>query len=747
MRKTVFYIAIWAMLMCFGNLRAQTEVRLRVATSDLKPVKHVEVSLLRSDTVVSLVVMESNEKTVTLPYAGEYAIEFDSPGYEPLLTTRNLSENSLVSVTLQQIPVGLEEVIVDGRSLPKTTATGQIYTLSGKAKKSGNPFIALMEIPALQVDIAEQSVSMNNGDKPLILVNGKLVNSGIAPINPQDIAAVEVNEVVSARYLQMGYTSMVNIVLRKNRPMYVYTEWRTRHDIPTREGFGGVNFEVGRKKFSIYGSVFAYYTLHDKTESSITERNGEQGKIYDGYGKNNEHRFVYDVIAQWQPNTSDYFSVLMNPSWGHEDGMGRYVGTYDNKVTSPMSITTDNWNRSRFYNWSVYYEHNFMDKSSFYLYGIYQHGANNDKKIRTEDDGEGLFADSISQGNKQDVVRLTMNYSTDKQKKRSFDMGNVLTWNRTAFDDFAQFPTLRKKVYQLQNYTYATYSDSWKKLYYMASLGMDHINVRVENNSNAYWRPRISTSLSYRLANTQQLRLSYYLNNSLPAPSMLVSFNTSTNPWMRREGNPWLVPIRRNTVTLAHSFYKGKWTLLSKINYSQYNDMIESYIRQEGDYQVQSYRNNGNYRSLEINCNPQLRINNLKVSATVYTLWDRYDDRPTKNEIGANAWLKWDFGPCYLYSRFGWRNHRYSEYSSTHYKNPIEANVQIGWQINKQFFISVSMPYYWGIRKDITTVRSGSYYSRIATKHKSASLRPWILFAWTLRKNPKESLRHRMPGQ
>lgn len=62
MRKTVFYIAIWAMLMCFGNLRAQTEVRLRVATSDLKPVKHVEVSLLRSDTVVSLVVMESNEK-------------------------------------------------------------------------------------------------------------------------------------------------------------------------------------------------------------------------------------------------------------------------------------------------------------------------------------------------------------------------------------------------------------------------------------------------------------------------------------------------------------------------------------------------------------------------------------------------------------------------------------------------------------------------------------------------------------
>ena len=40
MRKTVFYIAIWAMLMCFGNLRAQTEVRLRVATSDLQPVKH-----------------------------------------------------------------------------------------------------------------------------------------------------------------------------------------------------------------------------------------------------------------------------------------------------------------------------------------------------------------------------------------------------------------------------------------------------------------------------------------------------------------------------------------------------------------------------------------------------------------------------------------------------------------------------------------------------------------------------------
>ena len=56
---------------------------------------------------------------------------------------------------------------------------------------------------------------MLNGETPLILINGNIINSGISPINPSDIESVEVINTVPARYLQDGYNGIVNIKLKK----------------------------------------------------------------------------------------------------------------------------------------------------------------------------------------------------------------------------------------------------------------------------------------------------------------------------------------------------------------------------------------------------------------------------------------------------------------------------------------------------------------------------------------------------
>ena len=39
------------------------------------------------------------------------------------------------------------------------------------------------------------------GGSPLVLVDGRIINSGITTIDPKDIESVEVIDVVSARYL------------------------------------------------------------------------------------------------------------------------------------------------------------------------------------------------------------------------------------------------------------------------------------------------------------------------------------------------------------------------------------------------------------------------------------------------------------------------------------------------------------------------------------------------------------------
>lgn len=71
-----------------------------------------------------------------------------------------------------------------------------------------------------------------------------MVNSGIGPISPADIESVEVVNSVSARYLQEGVTSILNIKLKKQTKPYLWLEGATRHEIPLDNGFGVGYFEV-----------------------------------------------------------------------------------------------------------------------------------------------------------------------------------------------------------------------------------------------------------------------------------------------------------------------------------------------------------------------------------------------------------------------------------------------------------------------------------------------------------------------
>lgn len=225
------------------------------------------------DSIVDFGITAKGVFTATVPSAGIYNIQASCVGYTPVSISKEVTQESKVVLVMTEQSIQLNEVSVTAKKIPQTTATGTVYTLSQNAKECGNPFKALSEIPLLRVDISGQTVQTADGDSPLILVDGKLFNSGIAPIDPSRIESVELSEVVSARYLQMGVSKILNIRLRKDMPWYSFTELRTRHDIPYRYGFGAGSFEIGKKKFAISGYVGLTYLRHDKTSYEINESN------------------------------------------------------------------------------------------------------------------------------------------------------------------------------------------------------------------------------------------------------------------------------------------------------------------------------------------------------------------------------------------------------------------------------------------------------------------------------------------
>ena len=199
MRKTYKFVLMLFAIVYALNVSAQVSLEINVKNANNEQLVGSEISVTAGDSTISFAIMSNPNYTMKLPSAGSYEISVAHLGYAPFNLNKYFSKDSTLSVVLEPCAVDLEGVVVQGKGPRKITATGEVFHLSQKAKKSGDPFRALSEIPLLNVDIINQKVTTNAGDPLLVLVDGHLQNSGISPIDPKFIENVEISEVVSAR--------------------------------------------------------------------------------------------------------------------------------------------------------------------------------------------------------------------------------------------------------------------------------------------------------------------------------------------------------------------------------------------------------------------------------------------------------------------------------------------------------------------------------------------------------------------
>lgn len=69
---------------------------------------------------------------------------------------------------------------------------------------------------------------------------------------------------------------------------------------------------------------------------------------------------------------------------------------------------------------------------------------------------------------------------------------------------------------------------------------------------------------------------------------------------MKIEGNPYLVPMEKHGVTLMYDKTFSKFTTRLFTEYKQHKNMIEKFITNDGDYSIQSYRNNGSWHNYRV---------------------------------------------------------------------------------------------------------------------------------------------------
>ena len=434
-------------------------------------------------------------------------------------------------------------------SLCITETTKRIYKLEEETKILDEVIVV---IPTIISDVNTSSVKMLNGETPLILINGNMVNSGIGPISPADIESVEVVNSVSARYLQEGVTSILNIKLKKQTKPYLWLEGATRHEIPLDNGFGVGYFEVGNHKVSLYGRAAYHYKYHDDVESLVNRENTGYKQSYNLSTRNDGSKWIGELLLKYQMTARDYFAAQIYDSYHATKENGSARGFYKTDISQAYGFNSLDKNRSNILTTSLYYKHTFTKNSELELRLAYNFNKNKYTANRKDFYDEQLDEDDTRYDNKRHSGSFNIDYSKEFANNGSLIAGSRSTLVMDEINNLMGKNPLFKH-HNYNQYMYVGYGGSCKFLRYNASIGLEGIWAKAGEVSYCYFRPRGNVSTTWVVNFHNSVRLSYRLTNTAPNVAYINPYNTSTDSLLVSIGNPELKPQMTQYASVSYT--------------------------------------------------------------------------------------------------------------------------------------------------------------------------------------------------
>jgi len=678
--------------------------------------------------------------------AGDYLLNIISLGFIPLKETVQIKEGDK-EPHHYMLEIGdafeLDSVAIVSNlsNIVTRTATGQIFRLSEQAKNSGDPYRALNEIPLLRVNEALRTITMNDGSTPLILINGMPVNSGVAPIDPKDIASVEVMDVVQARYLRTGAKHILNIKLKEKRNPYTFFEVMTRHDIPLRMGMGAVYFEVGNSKYSLYGRGAGNYTYDDNAETEGWQRSSDYYKQSSGEGQTNSHYFLGELLFKWMFTKKDFLVAHVYAKYDKSKAGSDGNGEYQTNEMENFYYSSLNRNNSDIWTGTLYHKHVFSEHKLLETTLAYNGNRNNDDGERDETYPDQLYQNMYEYKNQRSSGSLNIDYSWDWNEVNSLNIGSETKYLNDRIHQVSDnLPIFHHREWS--QYLYAAFSSKFKKLYYMGSLGIESIWLKAGDVSGNYIKPRASVSATFMFNDNNSVQAGYTLTNTAPEIGQLNPYNTSTDSLVITRGNPDLLPQQDHNLSLSYTFNKFGLYVTPYFGYNISTDIIEPFGYSENGIYLSTYRNTGKFSSLTAGGSVAYRLGKLgRIYMSAYHSEEYYSGQDPRKSFTFNPGMnlkykKWYFGVDYSY-----QDYTYTAVSRTKYRTPNYSLAQLQYNFTPNFYISIGLQYFTGAVRLDTETFSENYRSFISQKMLDQNVRPWVLIRYTFRKNTQQKIK------
>lgn len=565
-------------------------------------------------------------------------IKFESVGMETTYKTIVISDKTT--------DLGKVLMISSGKSLAEVTVTAAKPLVqvdldkisydfqSDPDAQSSNVLTMLQKVPMLSVD-ADDNIQLKGKSNFKILMNGKETNmmtnnpsQVLKSIPANTIKKVEVITDPGPKYEADGITGIINIVTESALKGYMAT---VNAGIDSKGALeGGIYFttKIGKIGVTTYLNSSQFKNpvgYNTSTRLNKTDQNYlSQESTYNNNGLFNNG----SLSVSYEVDSLDLIT-LRGSGWG---GNNTSIGTTDSKYTNINDSLLQAYfqNRNSKNSWGGYevgldYQRSFKKPEklltfSYQLsYSPYGNASTNwldsTKSVHYFTPKQSIKSNSLSNEH-----TFQVDYTEPFNKKHVIGFGaKYIIRNNNSTNTYQSYNETTNSWENMSGYTndefnyrqdilgtYASYTFKLNKFSARAGARYEYtkssVSYKVQTNRNFDPAPFSnlipSLSLSYKLDEKSNIKLSYTQSLSRPSIWYLNPFVDNTNTYYISKGNPNLQTEIGNSFNFNYSYFNPKVNFNGSLYYSFTNNAIEEISTLHSDTVIQTYQNIGINRNL-----------------------------------------------------------------------------------------------------------------------------------------------------
>lgn len=675
---------------------------------------------------------------------GVYRIDVSCVGFYNIQDTIKISNDTKLHYKMIEDATTLDSLVVIGSRPRRETSKGFVYYLSKKARNSGDPYVALQEIPELVSNPVTQTVKLANGKPMVVLVDGMSVNTGITPIDPKRIESIEVINMVAAKYLHKGVDRVVNIRLKPESKKYIFLQAGARNDFPANKTMTWLSSEVGSNKLSFYYSVTASQDHDVKNTFNGWAETATYLKDMDGASTSSGKNISYDFMLKYKPNLKNDISLYFQGYNGDSSDNTKSHGTFLTNVLENEDLAgclyrskSTSKNLYKTFAGTLYYKYKFSNTANLesYITGTYNGNKLNNESRERYPTNEWKYVRKFN--TEKTLIENSTDFEWNIDGISSFSASNMLkhTYNRLDEKSLAENVFRHKEWVDMATLGYAR---KIKSARLNCMVGYEGIWRWSEETFDHFSRFYLSTSATFNTKKYGTIGAYFRINSAPPSISLLNPYNTSTDSLYINKGNPHLKPQNTSTGFVNYSIYKKGIYVNASLGYTSIRDRFEriGYTNDDGIF-VKTYKNIGSYDNIFANITAQLQIKNTTLQAYAEHFTEYYPGQKHRNSVILSAYAMQTLGKFTIQLQASYTNYSFTSISRTKEINP-SCLVDISYMPSSKWMISIGTYSVFGNPRIETYTYSDGYKSFIRSK--KHSFHPYITARWTIRKNSKKKI-------